>query len=222
MRHSTRVKVCGMKSAEDIGLAVRSGADAVGFITDVPVNTPRKINLQKARELIARVPFFVDSVLVIMPGSAQEAIEMIRTAKPDVVQIHSQLDIGEMRTLRDNTDISIIRTFHVQGDVSADELGDEINMFTSENLIDGVLLDSYVSGKVGGTGQLHDLSVSKRLVDHLDVPVILAGGLNPDNVKVCVEEVMPFAVDTASGVETDGIKDVDKVVAFVNAVRCVR
>ncbi|NPE31285.1 phosphoribosylanthranilate isomerase [Methanococcoides sp. SA1] len=222
MRHSTRVKVCGMKSADDVDLAVRSGVDAVGFITDVPVDTPRKIDLQKAKELIARVPFFVDSVLVIMPGSAQEAIDMIRTSKPDVVQVHSQLDIEEMRTLRDNTDVSIIRTFHVQGGVSADELSNNINMFTSENLIDGVLLDSYVSGKVGGTGQLHDLSVSKRLVDLVDVPVILAGGLNSDNVKSCVKEVMPFAVDTASGVETDGLKDVDKVVAFVNAVRCVR
>ena len=167
MRHSTRVKVCGMKSAEDVDLAVRSGVDAVGFITDVPVDTPRKIGLQKARELIARVPFFVDSVLVIMPGSAQEAIDMIRTVNPDVVQIHSPLDIEEMRVLRDNTDVSIIRTFHVQveGELSADELSNNINMFTSENLIDGILLDSYVSGKVGGTGQLHDLYVSKRIVD---------------------------------------------------------
>jgi phosphoribosylanthranilate isomerase len=213
-----------MRSAEDVDLAVRSGVDAVGFITDVPVDTPRKIGLQKARGLIARVPFFVDSVLVIMPGSAQEAIEMIRTAKPDVVQIHSSLDIEDMRHLRANTDVSIIRTFHVQdeGNLSADELGDEINMFTSENLVDGILLDSYVSGKAGGTGQLHDLSVSKRVVDLVDIPVILAGGLNPDNVKACVEAVMPFAVDTASGVETDGCKDVDKVAAFVNAVRCVR
>lgn len=222
MSHLTRVKVCGMKSVEDVDLAVRSGVDAVGFITDVPVDTPRKINLRKARGLIALVPFFVDSVLVIMPGSAQEAIGMIKTAKPDVVQIHSQLDIEEMRILRDNTDVRIIRTFHVQGDVSADDLSNSINMFTSENLIDGVLLDSYVAGKVGGTGQLHDLSVSKRVVDLVDVPVILAGGLNPDNVKACVEEVMPFAVDTASGVEMDGLKDVDKVAAFVNAVRCVR
>jgi len=213
-----------MRSAEDIDLAVSSGADAVGFITDVPVETPRKIDLKKARELISCVPFFVDSVLVIMPETAIEAIDMINSVRPDVVQIHSPLDIDNMRSVRDNTDVRIIRTFHVpsEGDVTVSNLVDEINLLSSEDLIDGILLDSYVSGKVGGTGKIHDLSISRQVVELVDVPVVLAGGLNADNVAECVKQVFPFAVDTASGVETDGKKDVEKIRRFVNEVRCAR
>ncbi|WP_445476247.1 phosphoribosylanthranilate isomerase [Methanococcoides methylutens] len=224
MNHSTRVKVCGMKSVEDIDLAVSSGADAVGFITDVPVETPRKIDLKKAKELVSHVPFFVDSVLVIMPGSAKDAIDMINCVGPDVVQIHNSLDIGDMRYVRDNADVKVIRTFHVpsNGNVMVNELVDEVNSLSSEDLIDGILLDSYVSGQVGGTGQVHDLSVSREVVELVEVPVVLAGGLNADNVADCVRQVSPFAVDTASGVETDGKKDADKIRRFVNEVRCVR
>ncbi|MFP4654875.1 MAG: hypothetical protein ACLFMM_04245 [Methanohalobium sp.] len=69
MKHVTRTKICGMKSIDDIKMASRCGADAVGFIVDVPVNTPRKISTQKAMELVSGVPFFMDSVLVIMPES---------------------------------------------------------------------------------------------------------------------------------------------------------
>ncbi|MEL4305212.1 phosphoribosylanthranilate isomerase [Methanococcoides sp. LMO-2] len=224
MNHSTRVKVCGMRSAEDIDLAVSSGADAVGFITDVPVASPRKIDLKKAQELVSRVPFFVDSVLVIMPETAIEAIDMINSVRPDVVQIHSPLDIDNMRSVRDNTDVEIIRTFHVpsEGDVTVTDLVDEINLLSSEGLIDGILLDSYVSGKVGGTGKVHDLSISRQVVELVDVPVVLAGGLTADNVAECVKQVSPFAVDTASGVETDGKKDAEKIRRFVNEVRCAR
>ncbi|MGM0770177.1 MAG: phosphoribosylanthranilate isomerase [Halobacteriota archaeon] len=224
MNYSTRVKVCGMRSAEDIDLAVSSGADAVGFITDVPVETPRKIDLKKAQELVYHVPFFVDSVLVIMPGSATEAIDMINYVRPDVVQIHSPLDIDNMRSVRDDTDVRVIRTFHVpsEGDVSVSDLVAEIDMLSSEDLIDGILLDSYVTGKVGGTGKVHDLSISRKLVELVDVPVILAGGLTAENVAHCVKQVSPFAVDTASGVETDGKKDAGKISRFVKEVRCAR
>lgn len=224
MRHLTRIKVCGMRSAEDIELAVRCGVDAVGFITDVPVKTPRKINLEKARELISLVPLFVDSVLVIMPDSAQEAIEMIEATRPDIVQIHNSLELDDMRKLRANTDVGIVSTFHihVNGDVSVDDLIDEINVLASEYLIDGVLLDTAIVGKAGGTGQLHDPSISRKVVERVNIPVILAGGLNPENVEDRVSKVLPFAVDTASGVETGGMKDGDKIASFVNAVRCAK
>ncbi|WP_233084776.1 phosphoribosylanthranilate isomerase [Methanococcoides orientis] len=213
-----------MKSVEDVDLAVSSGADAVGFITDVPVETPRKIDLKKAEELVSQVPFFVDSVLVIMPKSATEAIDMINSIGPDVVQIHNALGIDDLGYVRDNTDVNIIRTFHVpsESNVLVNELVSEINLLSSEDLIDGILLDSYVSGKVGGTGQVHDLSISRQVVELVDLPVVLAGGLNAENVAECVKQVSPFAVDTASGVETDGIKDAEKMRRFVKEVRCAR
>jgi phosphoribosylanthranilate isomerase len=213
-----------MRSVEDIGVAVSSGADAVGFITDVPVETPRKIDLKKAQELVSCVPFFVDSVLVIMPETAIEAINMINSVKPDVVQIHTPLGIDDLKLIRDNTDVRIIRTFHIpsEGDVKVSDLVEEIDSLSSESLIDGILLDSYVSGKVGGTGKVHDLSISRQVVELVGVPVVLAGGLTVSNVAECVKQVSPFAVDTASGVETDGKKDAEKIRRFVNEVRCAR
>ncbi|KPQ45167.1 MAG: phosphoribosylanthranilate isomerase [Candidatus Methanoperedens nitroreducens] len=88
-----KVKICGIKSERDLAVAINAGADAVGFITEVPVDSPRKITLSEASGLIAHVPLFVTSVLVIMPESADEAINMIHAAKPTAVQIHNSLPL---------------------------------------------------------------------------------------------------------------------------------
>jgi len=83
-----KVKICGIRNTAELTMALDAGADAVGFITEVPVNSPRKISLVEASELMSKVPVFVTSVLVIMPESAEQAIHMIQTAKPAAVQIH--------------------------------------------------------------------------------------------------------------------------------------
>ncbi len=227
MTHTTRVKICGMRSAQDIELAVSCGADAVGFITDVPVETPRKITLDTAAGLIAKVPLFVDTVLVIMPDNAKHALEMIRVAKPDVVQIHNDIGVGELEIIRNNTATGIVKTISIPANTkgSADTIDNvtrQVNDLTRHDLVDGILLDSSAAGKVGGTGAVHDWSVSRAVVEavEVDIPVILAGGLTPDNVKEAVKSVLPYAVDTASGIETDGMKDEKKICRFVREARC--
>jgi phosphoribosylanthranilate isomerase len=225
-----RVKICGMRSVDDIELAVRCGADAVGFITDVPVDTPRKINIRTATELVSHVPLFVDSVLVIMPDDGEQAVGMIETIKPDVVQLHNGLGVDDLEFIRDNTGAGIVKTFSIPvtttfnttgpADEAVEQVVSGINDLIDRDLADGILLDSSKAGKVGGTGATHDWSISRAIVENVDIPVILAGGLKPGNVRDAVLQVHPYAVDTASGIETNGKKDGKKICRFIKEARC--
>ncbi len=211
-----KVKICGIKSENDLAMAINAGADAVGFITDVPVESPRKISLAKAKELIHKVPVFVTSVLVIMPKNAAEAIDMIQRAKPVAVQIHNSLPPDELIAVK-NAGVMLIKTIPVSAHADAEVL---LNIAKSlSGIADAVLLDTALDGKSGGTGIPHNWEISANIVRDSGMPVILAGGLNPGNVRDAVRCVHPYAVDTASGVETAGRKDEKKVRDFINSAR---
>ncbi len=211
-----KVKICGIRTESDLSTALNAGADAVGFITDVPVDSPRKINLAEASRLISRVPIFATSVLVIMPENAEQAVHMIHTAKPAAVQVHNTLEISELKKIKE-TGVKLIKTIPVPQNASAQTLIEQINDLYG--IADAVLLDTALDGKTGGTGVPHNWEISSEVVLHAGMPVILAGGLNPGNVMDAIRSVRPYAVDTASGVETDGKKDEKKVVAFINSAR---
>ncbi len=222
MRAPVRAKICGMQCAEDIEVAVKFGADAVGFITEVPVDSPRKLDAASSSALIKQVPLFVDSVLVIMPESGEKAVELIDTCRPDIVQLHNDPALSELEYIRDNVRQKIIKTFSIPVGKQnlVEEMLPSIHRLFENDFIDGILLDSSKAGQVGGTGTVHDWSVSRQIVERLEVPVILAGGLKPENVFQAVEEVRPYAVDVASGVEKNGKKDPDKVSRFITQIRC--
>jgi phosphoribosylanthranilate isomerase len=221
-----KVKICGMRCAEDIDMAVRFGADAVGFITDVPVQTSRKIDSDTASGLIRHVPLFVESVLVIMPYNTDHALELIRKTHPGSIQLHNDMGSEDIEIIRDgiNGRQKIIKTFTVSAgarEVMTAGLIAQIDALSETGLIDGALLDSGKTGMNGGTGITHDWSVSRKIVENTNIPIILAGGLKPENVRDAVEQVRPFAVDTASGVETEGNKDPAKVCRFIREARCI-
>jgi len=211
-----KVKICGIKTEHDLAVAINAGADAVGFITDVPVDSSRKITLAEASRLISKVPVFVTAVLVIMPENAQKATRMIKAAKPAAVQIHNELALSELKKIRE-TDVKIIKTLPVSQDARADTLIKQIHDLSG--VVDAILLDTARDGKTGGTGIPHNWEISSKLVMNAGIPVILAGGLKPENVRDAVKCVHPYAVDTASGVETDGRKDEKKVMDFINNAR---
>lgn len=211
-----KVKICGIKSEQDLVMAISAGADAVGFITDVPVDSPRKITLSEASHLIAKVPVFMTSVLVIMPDDADEAINMIETARPSAVQIHNFFPLGELKKIK-RTGVKLIKTIPVTRDADAAKLSGQIKGLSG--IADAVLLDTALDGRTGGTGVPHNWELSSDIVRKADIPVILAGGLNPKNVNVAVKCVRPYAVDTASGVETYGRKDEFKVMEFIKNAR---
>jgi phosphoribosylanthranilate isomerase len=211
-----KVKICGIRAEHDLNMAINAGADAVGFITEVPVDSPRKISISEASRLISKVPVFVSSVLVIMPKNADEAVNMIYAARPTAVQIHNVLPLPELRKIRE-TGVRIIKTIPVSEHADTEMLIDLIKDLSG--IADAVLLDTAIDGKTGGTGVSHNWELSQKVVLSAGMPVILAGGLTPSNVSEAVKCVRPYAVDTASGIETNGKKDEKKVIDFINNAR---
>ena len=224
----TRIKICGNTNPGDLAHAIACGADAVGFITDVPVRSPRKIDTETAKELIKQVPVFVDSVLVIMPDDLGSAMALIQETRPTCVQIHSDLPISELAEI--SKTVKLIKTIAVPKDAPsgiADHIISRIDALTG--IADAILLDTSIStstraksgariggeGGGGGTGKVHDWRISAEIVKRSRLPIILAGGLTPDNASDAIRKVHPYAVDTASGVETDGKRDPDKVRRFI-------
>jgi len=207
---ATRVKICGITSAADRDAATAAGADALGFIVDVPVDTPREIDADRAADLIAGVPPFVTTVLVTMPDAVPAARDLHDRVGADAIQIHGGLDPDEVDELAGS--VAVI------AGVDADD-PEETRAY--DGVADALLLDSVDEDGGGGTGHTHDWTATRELSETLASPVILAGGLTPENVAEAVRVVEPYAVDVATGVErTGGEKDPDAVAAFVaNATR---
>ncbi len=209
-----------MKDPDSVMTAVKYGADAVGFITEVPVSTPRKIDRETARDLVASTPPLVSTVMVCMPDSLDTALELTRFVVPDAVQVHSSMSKEDLRTLKDNTGVKLIKTIHIDSETDVGSAVEKINELY--NIADAILLDTKTDGKTGGTGTVHDWAMSAEITQHSSLPVILAGGLSPGNVADAFRTVRPYGVDTASGVETEGVKDEDKIIMFINNARSVQ
>lgn len=204
----TRVKICGISRESDRDAAVDAGADALGFIVGVDVETPREIPRERAADLVAGLPPFVTSVLVTMPATVGEALDLHDRVGADAIQVHGTLSPGEVAEVRERS----------AGDVLAAVGPDEAPDYA--DTADALLVDSVDESGGGGTGETHDWERTRELAAGVDVPVVLAGGLTPDNVGRAVETVAPYGVDTASGVEREGgVKDHEAVRAFVAAAR---
>jgi phosphoribosylanthranilate isomerase len=212
-----KVKVCGLTREEDLGMAVAAGVDAVGFIVGIP-SSPRNLTLQKAKNLVSQVPVFIDSVVVTTPKSIDWLEEVYDKLKPTAIQIHGKerLDISKIRERISNT--KLIKTIYVTKEALNGNKIEELLTF------DAILLDSFSKGKYGGTGKVHDWTLSKKIKKLLTpIPVILAGGLKPENVKQAILSVEPYAVDVASGVESyPGIKNHRKVRVFVENAKQIK
>ena len=202
-----RVKICGITREADLRAAVDAGADAVGVISEVPVDSPREVDPAGAAELLADVPAFVTATLVTMPDSAASATAAVDSVGPDAIQVHGDLPAGDLRSLRESVPARVI---------AAVDAADPDRVRAVAPAVDAVLMDSVDESGGGGTGETHDWTATAEVAAGVDAPVVLAGGLTPDNVAEAVETVRPFAVDVASGVErTGGRKDHDAVDAFV-------
>ena len=200
----TRVKICGITDPADLDVVVSAGADAVGFTVDVSVDTPREIEPDRAAELVSATPPFVTTVLVTMPETTDGALESIEHIQPDVIQVHGRLSPEELETLAGDTHSDVVKA------VSPEDAA------RFDTVADALLVDSLDASGAGGTGETHDWDRTHELVSSLGSPVILAGGLTTENVADAVERVHPFAVDVASGVESQpGRKDPDAVRSFV-------
>jgi phosphoribosylanthranilate isomerase len=200
----TRVKICGVTTREDLGAVVEAGADAIGVTVDVPVETPREIDAERAADIVSATPPFVTTVLVTMPDPPASAVGVAERVGPDVVQVHGDSTPDDIASLSADLDARVVVA------VSPDDAP------RYDTVADALLVDSLDESGAGGTGSTHDWERTRELVSELASPVVLAGGLTPENVAGAVETVDPFAVDVASGVEgRPGRKDPAAVEAFV-------
>ena len=213
----TRIKICCMGSVEEARIALDAGADALGFVMKMP-SGPGPIAESLAREIIRTVPSGVPTFMLTSEIEADAIVAELEITGANTVQIVDFVTPGTRDRLRKALpDLRIVQVVHVTGPESVDEA--RIAAQTS----DMILLDSgNPSAKIkelGGTGRVHDWSVSREIRDAIDVPLWLAGGLNAANVGAAIEAVEPYGVDVCSGVRTGGPLDETKVRAFARAVR---
>jgi phosphoribosylanthranilate isomerase len=211
-----RVKICGITRKEDLDAAAAAGADAVGFVVGV-ASSPRNIALEKAEKLIRQVPPFVKSVLVTVPRGIDE-FETYEKLNSDAIQIHGE-NLHAAASIR----LKIPNNLLI-GAVNVN-LANALDVVSrTAKIFDAVLLDSFAHGHYGGTGIVHDWELSKRVKQAIyPKPLILAGGLNPENVAEAVRTVQPYAVDVSSGVERQlGIKDHQKIIEFIKNAKDVK
>ena len=196
-----KVKICGLMRPEDIDAVNEYRPDLAGFI--LARGRRRSLTDQQMRELVRALRPEIQSVAVFLDQDPAWIAELAAQDLMDVIQLHGQESNEEIRFLRENTDKKIIKAFRI-------EKADDIRT-VQESEADLVLLDS----GVGGTGEVFDWS----LPEQMHRPYILAGGLNPENVRTALGQMHPYAVDVSSGVETGHCKDPEKIRQFIHAVR---
>lgn len=200
----TRIKFCGLRRPGDLVTAVALGIDAIGLVL-VPASA-RNLSIDAAAKLRARVPPLVDCVLLFKDADAGFVQSAIDAIHPDLLQFHGSEDAAFCASFG----VPYLKALAMGGKLS---LRSEARRYADAA---GLLLDSHVAGGLGGRGETFDW----RDLPKITKPLLLAGGLTPVNVGRGIATVQPFAVDVSSGIETrPGVKDADKMRAFVAAVR---
>lgn len=193
-------------------MAIDHGASALGLVSEMP-NGPGPIAEDLIAEIAASIPPPIMSVLLTSRHSAASIIEQQRRTRASAIQIVDRLMHGAHHELRNALPgIRLIQVIHVRGNESVEEAV-AVSPYVDALLLDSGNPDAAVK-ELGGTGRTHDWSISSRIRVSVDVPVFLAGGLNPENVRQAVRFVRPFAIDVCSGVRTDGELDEHKLKQF--------
>lgn len=204
MAAATRVKICGITRPEDAELAVRLGADALGFV--LWDQSPRCVSREAAAAIASRLPAFVTRVGVVVNQSVQSVRSAADAIGLDVVQLHGDESVTSYR----GVSRGLVRAMSIE---SAEDAAAALN--TPEDVT--VLVDAADKTRRGGTGQRANWALAAEVARRR--PLILAGGLNAENIREAIACVRPWAVDVSSGVEdAPGIKSVRRLEAFFDAV----
>ena len=201
----TRIKICGITSIDDARTAAELGADAIGLVFYAP--SPRNVGLEQARAIVAAIPPFVTVVGLFVDPAPDQVESVLRGCSINVLQFHG----NEAPDFCGSFGLPYIKAARVRAD------SDLLQYLSPYHAAQGWLLDAYHDQIYGGTGESFDWKLIPR---DLARPVILSGGLTPDNVGAAVRQVRPWAVDVSSGVEAaKGVKDAAKIAAFVTGVK---
>lgn len=200
----TRVKICGITRLEDALAAAQAGADALGFVFYGP--SPRNITPTAAADIFLQLPAYITRVGLFVDAEPAFIEQILRVVPLDLLQFHG-----------DETEADCVR--YGRPYTKAIRMREGVDLVATARTYHsscGLLLDTFVAGKAGGTGETFDWN---RIPQHLSKPVILAGGLDPHNVAQAVAQVKPWAVDVSGGVEqAKGIKNSQLITAFMQGV----
>lgn len=203
--------MCGTTRKQDVDAAAGLGVDALGFI--FAEKSPRYVTPECARELIETIPPFIARVGVFVDCDLEQVKNITASAGLTQVQLHGKESVDYCRELkRWNRSLTVCKSFLVGAEAI------DHTLVPYHGVVDCVLFDTYVKGKDGGTGQTFDWK--KLDTKHFDLPMILAGGLNPDNVGEAIKMTAPYAVDVNSGIEDrPGEKNHDLLARLIANVR---
>ena len=212
----TRIKICCIASPEEARQAISHGASAIGLVSEMP-SGPGMISEERIAEIASSAPPGIATVLLTSLQSAASIVEQQKRCRTNTIQICDELLEGTYADMYiAMPGIKLMQVVHVVDETAIDEA------VTISEQIDAILLDSGNPNlsvkKLGGTGQTHNWTISRQIVDTIRKPVYLAGGLNADNVKQAIDTVRPFGVDLCSGVRTDDRLDEKKLKAFIDQV----
>ena len=205
----TRVKICGITRVEDALSAVHAGADAIGLVFYAP--SPRCVSIAQAQAIIAAMPPFISVVGLFVNATIAEIQSTLSQVRLDIIQFHGDETPQDCEHACAQINLPYYKAIRVKPDTNL--LQYAIDFKDAKAL----LLDTYSEKAYGGTGHVFDWNLIPK---NLTKPVILAGGLVPENVAAAIKQVQPYAVDVSGGVElSKGIKDAAKIAAFMQAVK---
>ncbi|NLJ13282.1 MAG: phosphoribosylanthranilate isomerase [Gammaproteobacteria bacterium] len=200
-----RTKICGITQVEDALIAAQAGVDALGLV--FYAKSPRAVTVAQAQKIIAALPPFVSTVGLFVNASRSEINAILDELPLDVLQFHGDETAADCEGFAR----PYFRALRMQPGLDIAQLAEQYQS------AQGILLDAWVPGVHGGTGERFDWT---QIPASLAKPLILAGGLNADNVAQAMQQVQPWAVDVSGGVEANrGIKDADKMRKFLYAVQ---
>lgn len=201
-----KVKICGLRRKEDIEYANELKPDYVGFVF---AKSKRQIEVEQALDLISLLDKEIKTVGVFVNEPVENALKIAQTLNLDVLQFHGD----ETQDYIDNfKNFTVWKAIRIKDKEDLEK--------TKEFKVNSFVFDTLTKNEYGGTGKTFNWEVLKGM--ELNVPIILAGGLNENNVEEAIRIVNPYAVDVSSGVETEGYKDFKKLKSFIEKVRGIR
>ena len=220
-----RIKICGNTDPGQVDTCVRAGADCLGFVVEYPLAVPWNLSRREARDLLALVPPMV-SRAVVTGGPPQSVLDLARFLRPHLVQLHTDNPLAETAEMaRELASLGICLVRALRIDVATGQACGEIPdpvaaaLALQESGVSAILLDARTETLPAGTGMRVDWETASQVRESLRIPLILAGGLSPVNVRGAIRMVRPYGVDVITGVETSRrVKDPALVRQFVQQV----
>lgn len=215
-----KIKICCISSPAEAGLAIGYGADALGLVGNMP-SGPGVISDEMIAEIQNSIPAGTDTFLLTSETTAEGIISHHRRTNTSTIQIVDRIDTSVYEKLRAGLgNVKLVQVIHVLDENSVNEAV----MYSA--FADALLMDSgnpdLLTKELGGTGRTHNWELSRSIRESVDIPVYLAGGINPANVREAFEQVRPYGIDLCSGVRTAGMLDESKLKHFFDEVKRIR